>query len=55
MQRDFCNLHCMKFEASEENKLCYMSVFKEYTDKTEQYITQQLTEAMPDFSMERFM
>ena len=32
MQRDFCNRHCMKFDASEENKLIYMSVFNEYTD-----------------------
>lgn len=45
----------MKFDASEENKLVYMSVFKEYTDKTEQYITQQLTDAIPGFSMDRFM
>jgi ADP-ribosylation factor 2-binding protein len=55
MQRDFCNRHCMKFDASEENKLIYMSVFKEYTDLMEHFINQKLTEAIPGFSMDRFM
>lgn len=45
----------MKFDASEENKLIYMSIFKEYNDKTELYITECLTAAIPDFSMDRFM
>ena len=55
MQREFSNKHCMKFDASEENKLIYMSVFKEYTDQTEHFIHLKLSEAIPDFSMDRFM
>ena len=55
MQSDFSTAHCMKFEASEENKLIYMTLFKEYTDKTEHFINQKLEEAIPGFSMDRFM
>jgi ADP-ribosylation factor 2-binding protein len=55
MQRDFCNRHCMKFDASEENKLIYMSIFKEYTNQTELFINHKLQDAIPGFSMDRFM
>ena len=55
MQKELCNQHCMKFDASEENKLIYMTIFKEYTDITENYLNQKLEEAVQGFSMDRFM
>jgi ADP-ribosylation factor-like protein 2-binding protein len=55
MQRIFSNDNCMQFEATEENKLVYMTIFKQYVDTTEQYITDKLNEAIQGFSMERFM
>ena len=30
MQRKFCHKNCMEFEATEENKLSYTPIFKEY-------------------------
>ena len=30
MCKDFSLKYCMEFEATEENKLCYTSIFKEY-------------------------
>ena len=30
MCKDFSHKYCMEFEATEENKLCYTSIFKEY-------------------------
>ena len=45
----------MQFEATEENKLVYTSIFKQYNDTIEAYITERLTNAIPDFSMERFI
>ena len=30
MTKDFSLKYCMDFEATEENKLCYTSIFKEY-------------------------
>lgn len=39
MQKAFSTEHCMQFEATEENKLVYTSVFKEYTNTIEAYLT----------------
>ena len=55
MIKEFTNKHCMKFEATEENKLIYMDVFKEYTETIETYLNQKLEQAINDFSMERFI
>ena len=30
MTKSFSNKNCMEFEATEENKLCYTNIFKEY-------------------------
>ena len=30
MTKDFSHKYCMEFDATEENKLCYTSIFKEY-------------------------
>ena len=42
MQKQFVNQHCMQFEATEENKLVYTTVFKEYTDTIETYLNTKL-------------
>ena len=44
----------MEFEATEENKLCYMNIFKEYQTEIEGYLMQRLAEVVPDFSMDYF-
>jgi len=45
----------MQFEATEENKLVYTTIFNSYTNKIEAYINQQLIERVENFSMERFI
>ena len=30
LTKDFSHKYCMEFEATEENKLCYTPIFKEY-------------------------
>jgi hypothetical protein len=44
----------MEFEATEENKLSYMTIFKEYQETIESHLMKKLEEALPDFSMEYF-
>lgn len=55
MQRRFCTANCMQFEATEENKLVYMDIFKNYTDTIETYLNQKLEQLVSDFDMERFV
>ena len=38
MQKTFSRQHCMQFEATEENKLVYTTIFNEYTQTIETYI-----------------
>ncbi len=45
----------MHFDATEENKLIYMSIFKEYQDQIEHFLTKSLTESVDNFSMQEFM
>lgn len=45
----------MQFEATEENKLVYTTIFNEYTNSIEAYINNALSEMIADFSMERFV
>mmetsp|Transcript_40907 Transcript_40907/g.55570 ORF Transcript_40907/g.55570 Transcript_40907/m.55570 type:complete len:131 (-) Transcript_40907:120-512(-) len=45
----------MSFEPTEENKLCYMDIFKRYQDTIEAFITKRLTEEIKDFDMEAFL
>jgi ADP-ribosylation factor 2-binding protein len=40
LQRRFCQEHCMHFEATEENKLIYTDIFKNYQETIETYINQ---------------
>ena len=44
----------MEFEATEENKLCYMSIFKEYQGTIEGYLMDRMEAEIPDFSMDYF-
>ena len=39
IQKNFFNENCMHFEATEENKLIYMDIFKKYQVTIETYIT----------------
>ena len=54
MLKNFSRSNCMEFEATEENKLSYMTIFQNYTDTIESHINQKLTEMVENFSMERF-
>jgi len=53
LQKDFCEKHCDVFEDTEENKLEYMGIFNDYTDKIEAFIVARLSERMENFSMEK--
>ena len=55
LRKSFSTKNCMEFEATEENKLSYMSIFKEYQDTIESYLLKRLSEAISDFSMDYFM
>ncbi|XP_065064481.1 ADP-ribosylation factor-like protein 2-binding protein [Rhopilema esculentum] len=54
LQDTFMEKYYQEFEDTEENKLVYMDIFKEYTDMLEQHIEQHLTEKIPSFSMDEF-
>ena len=45
----------MEFEATEENKLCYMTIFKEYQDTIESFLMKQLQDNIDNFDPEYFM
>ena len=55
MLKKFKDDNCMQFEATEENKLCYMDIFKKYQETIETYLSRRLTEEITDFKMEDFM
>ena len=42
MTKEFSLKYCMDFEATEENKLCYTSIFKEYQETIEKYLMKRL-------------
>ncbi len=44
MRLNFANKYCMEFECSEENKLTYTSIFKEYQNTIESYLMKKLVE-----------
>ena len=54
MTKNFTHKYCMEFEATEENKLCYMNIFKEYQDTIEGHLMNSLKDNIPDFSMDYF-
>lgn len=55
MQKQFCEKNCLHFEPTEENKLIYMTIFKDYTNQIETHISKRLEEFIPGFSMETFI
>ena len=44
----------MEFDATEENKLSYTPIFKEYQETIEGYLMTQLANMVPGFDMEKF-
>ncbi|XP_005182347.2 ADP-ribosylation factor-like protein 2-binding protein [Musca domestica] len=55
MQEEFLEQHWNCFETGEENKLEYMDIFEEYSNKFESHIMQELQHRMDDFNMEKFV
>lgn len=55
LQRNFMEKYWNEFDDTEENKLVYMDIFKEYTDVVEKYIENYLKKNIEDFSMESFI
>ena len=55
LQKDFFNGNCLQFEATEENKLVYTSIFKSYTEVIEAFILDRLNQIIEDFDMETFL
>ena len=55
MVKTFSNQNCMQFEATEENKLVYTTIFNQYTTTIEAHINNQLSEMIDGFNMERFI
>ena len=55
LTKKFTHKYCMEFEATEENKLCYMTIFKEYQDTIEGYLMKRLAEDISDFDVAYFM
>eukprot|EP01041_Mallomonas_annulata_P002739 gene2739-5394_t len=53
-QTEYCDRHCDIFEDNDENKLEYTDIFQEYTSFIERIIESNLTEKIPDFSMQKF-
>ena len=45
----------MQFEATEENKLVYTTIFKAYTDLIENHIFNNLSQMIEGFNMETFL
>jgi hypothetical protein len=39
LKEDFFDKYCSEFEDNDENKLCYMTIFKKYTETMENYLT----------------
>jgi len=50
----FMEKHWLEFDDSEENKLVYTNIFKEYLETIEKYLEEQLLKKMPNFCMEHF-
>jgi ADP-ribosylation factor 2-binding protein len=53
-QAAFVEKHCHCFEDTEENKLEYMDIYKQYTDLVETHLDDRLHSEIEDFDMDRF-
>jgi len=54
IQREFCEKHCAIFEDSEENKLEYTEIFRQYTELVENNLEAKMQAKIPGFNMTRF-
>ena len=54
LQEKFCKAKCMAFENTEENKLSYMTVFKQWQETVETYVEERLTEMIPGMTWDEF-
>ncbi|XP_008285350.1 ADP-ribosylation factor-like protein 2-binding protein isoform X2 [Stegastes partitus] len=55
LQQSFMDKHYQEFDDSDENKLSYTPIFREYVDQLEKYLEQQLMERIPGFNMDNFI
>ncbi|KAK3752815.1 hypothetical protein QZH41_016348 [Actinostola sp. cb2023] len=55
MLHSFMEKYVHHFEDTEENKLIYTDIFKEYGNLIEKYIEHELSKRMSSFSMEEFL
>jgi len=54
-QTTFFRTHCEHFEDSEENKLIYHDIFRQYTSFVEKHVEESLTREVEGFDMGAFM
>lgn len=55
LQRNFLDQNCMIFTNEEENKICYMEIFNEYTKLIEAFIFDNLKIISPNIDMDDFL
>eukprot|EP00826_Nyctotherus_ovalis_P060746 TRINITY_DN8556_c0_g1_i3.p2 TRINITY_DN8556_c0_g1~~TRINITY_DN8556_c0_g1_i3.p2 ORF type:complete len:135 (+),score=50.85 TRINITY_DN8556_c0_g1_i3:138-542(+) len=55
MQQKFFDSHCGEFEDTEENKLAYTEIFREYKESIERFIEEKLEEVVKGFKMGEFL
>lgn len=55
LQTNFLDKNCMQFTNEEENKICYMDVFNEYTKLIEEFILENLNKKAPNIDMNTFL
>ncbi|ESO07392.1 hypothetical protein HELRODRAFT_170727 [Helobdella robusta] len=55
LQNNFMERYHHEFEDVDENKFVYSDIHREYTTIIETYLTQKLTQLIPDFSMGEFL
>ena len=51
----FGKQNCMHFDATEENKLVYTELFKQYCDLVENHLIRRLSDEIPGFEFESFV
>ena len=54
IQKNFCERHCDIFEDTEENKLEYTEIFRQYTETVEASLEAKLQARIPGFRMQHF-
>lgn len=55
MLNNFMEKHYTEFDSQSENKLEYTTIFKEYVNKIEKFIENQLHTKFPGFDMDKFI